>query len=316
MQVKTIKRAVYSKMKEWTATIEDVVLAEDVMNNIVVSGGCIASMFQGLDVNDYDVYIQDKAVLKRLCFYYIQKACKTDPSINKVHVVSFEDRFNYLSQKDKSFAELMENGESDEDYSGNLQIREVLLVDKNRIKIIGVSNGAKVDYKDKEVSPYSPMFFSPNAISLSDKLQIVVRFHGTPEQIHETFDFVHATNYWTIKDGLVLNIEALESILTKRLKYKGSLYPITSVIRMKKFIKRNFTISAGDILKMAMQISELDLSKIDVLEDQLIGVDVAYFSTLVKKIINSGEKTITSPMVNRLLDKIEEYFGGENEQDS
>ncbi len=85
---------------------------------------------------------------------------------------------------------------------------------------------------------YTPVFFSPNAISLSDKVQIVLRFHGDNVAIHKTFDFIHATNYFTFKDGLVTNKEALESILTKQLKYQGSLYPVTSIIRIKKFLKR------------------------------------------------------------------------------
>jgi hypothetical protein len=38
--------------------------------NILVSGGCITSLFQGLPVNDYDVYIQDMDVLIRLAQHY------------------------------------------------------------------------------------------------------------------------------------------------------------------------------------------------------------------------------------------------------
>jgi hypothetical protein len=72
-------------------------------------------------------------------------------------------------------------------------------------------------------------------------------------------DFVHATNYFTFEEGLVTNVAALESILTKSLRYQGSLYPLTSVIRMKKFIQRGWTVNAGEILKMLFQVSELDL---------------------------------------------------------
>jgi hypothetical protein len=92
---------------------------------------------------------------------------------------------------------------------------------------------------------------------------------------------VHATNYFTFEEGLVTNVAALESILTKSLRYQGSLYPLTSVIRMKKFIQRGWTVNAGEILKMLFQVSELDLKNIEVLEEQLIGVDVAYFSLLI-----------------------------------
>src|SRR3546814_939057 len=48
---------------------------------------------------------------------------------------------------------------------------------------------------------YRPVFMSTNAITLSDKIQIVLRFYGEADAIHENYDFVHCTNYWTSKDA-------------------------------------------------------------------------------------------------------------------
>lgn len=45
MQQKTIQRNIRTKMEEWLSTINDSVLQKDVKDNILVSGGCIASMF-------------------------------------------------------------------------------------------------------------------------------------------------------------------------------------------------------------------------------------------------------------------------------
>jgi hypothetical protein len=61
----------------------------------------------------------------------------------------------------------------------------------------------------------------------------------------------------------------------------GSKYPIASVIRMRKFLSRGYTINAGQVLKMCYQISELDLKNPQVLEEQLTGVDVGYFNNLI-----------------------------------
>ena len=44
---------------------------------------------------------------------------------------------------------------------------------------------------------------------------------------------------------------------------------------------RGFNISALEQLKIMFQISQLDLTDPNVLEEQLIGVDVAYFSMLI-----------------------------------
>jgi hypothetical protein len=51
-------------------------------------------------------------------------------------------------------------------------------------------------------------------------------------------------------------------------------------------LKRGWNISAGEMLKVMFQISELDLKNPDVLEEQLIGVDVAYFSALINILRN------------------------------
>ena len=72
--------------------------------------------------------------------------------------------------------------------------------------------------------------------------------------------------------------------------YIGSKYPVCSVIRARKFIKRGWSINAGQYLKMCFQISKLDLSDISVLEDQLTGVDVAYFATLIDSLQAHSQK--------------------------
>ena len=103
---------------------------------------------------------------------------------------------------------------------------------------------------------------------------------------------------------MVNNNEALESIITKQLRYQGSLYPLTSIIRMKKFIKRNWNINAGEILKIMFQISELDLKDPNVLEEQLIGVDIAYFSTLISILRQLKNDKLDSATLNEIIDKV------------
>jgi hypothetical protein len=173
---------------------------------------------------------------------------------------------------------------------------------------MNVEEKSKNFYKDLGIDDpkYYVKFISPNAISLSDDIQIVTRFSGTPDEIHKTFDFIHATNYFTFKDGLVTNLKAMESIITKTLYYQGSLYPLTTIIRIKKFIGRGWRISAGEILKVMFQVSELNLYDPDVMEEQLIGVDVAYFSTLITVLRSYSDegKTVTSSMLNTIIDRI------------
>lgn len=73
---------------------------------------------------------------------------------------------------------------------------------------------------------------------------------------------------------------------------------------MKKFLLRGWTINAGEILKIMFQISELDLKDPVVLEEQLIGVDIAYFSLLIEILRGVPKDKITSPYLNSIIDKV------------
>ena len=300
MQIKSIKHVISNKMMSWLNSITDEKLRSKVKNNLLVSGGCIASLLLKEDVKDYDVYIKDMDVLLDLVKYYTE-------SYDKIRILDGRKKEQYL-----------------EEYK-NIEIDRIsVLIIKNlkpeqvKLSIIskfGELNGRIEDIKQGDTNCFVPLFFSPNAISLTNNIQIVTRFHGDNEEIHKNFDFIHATNYFTFKEGLVTNIPALESIITKQLHYQGSLYPLTSIIRMKKFIKRNWNINAGEILKIMFQISKLDLSDYGVLEDQLIGVDVAYFSKLIEVLRDLDEKLILkSEYINELIDRIfnDEDLGIEN----
>jgi hypothetical protein len=156
---------------------------------------------------------------------------------------------------------------------------------------------------------YRPVFMSTNAITLSDKIQIIIRFYGEPEQIHSTYDFVHATCYWDSKNGsLNVSKEALMAIMNKDLFYRGSKYPLASIIRTRKFLKRGWNINAGQYLKMCFQVSELDLTDIDILEDQLVGVDSLYFIHVVNTLRAMKEKNpkweFDSTYLASVIDKI------------
>ncbi len=89
--------------------------------------------------------------------------------------------------------------------------------------------------------------------------------------------------------------------------YIGSKYPVCSLFRIRKFINRGWTINAGQILKIAMQISDLNLQDINVLEDQLIGVDSLYFMNLIKLFREKqkkGDFVLTTSYVMSIIDKI------------
>ena len=287
MQTKIIRKNIQNKMDEWLLTITDEKLRTSVKNSLLVSGGCIASMFLNEEVNDYDIYIEKYDILLKLIQYY-----------------AVYDNIIIIEGKNKgSLLNIFFDGAEHQSIFASM----VRYLKDDQIKLYFKNNTSymRVDGIIKEEDlKYTPVFFSPNAISLSNNVQIVLRFHGNAKEVHKNFDFIHATNYFTFKDGLVTNKEAVESILTKQLKYTGSLYPLTSILRMKKFVKRNWNINAGEVLKIMFQISELNLKDPDILEEQLIGIDVAYFSELIRILRSVNIGNYTSHYINTIIDSI------------
>jgi hypothetical protein len=303
MQTKTIKRIITKKLEEWLETISDVKLREDTKKNILVSGGSIASLFLNEKVNDYDIYIQDMNVLIRLAKYY----CPNDVLDGRLKEQYLRNYFSDFDDSNFNIENMMKNLN---DNQSEMVVRyKNLKSDQVRLDISSVGARMNPNENDK----YQVAFLSPNAISLTDDLQIVLRFNGNAEQIHKNFDFIHATNYFTFEDGLVTNIKALESLLSKDLKYQGSLYPLTSIIRIKKFLKRGWTINAGEMLKIMFQIAELNLKNPEVLEEQLIGVDIAYFDKLIGVLRGVSEEKMTSNYINTIIDRVfNEYEESDN----
>lgn len=287
MQKKTINKIIKGAITNWLDSITDLDLRKDIEKSLIVSGGCISSLFLNEKVNDYDIYLSDIKVAERIAEYYTK-------SYTNIEVLSYSNLNELLTRiKDR------ENSAYGHAIN-NLKPGQVKLffADKNG----GFAPGKKED--ESKISKYTPVFFSANAISLSDDIQIVLRFTGTPAEIHKNYDFVHATAYFTMDTGVVTHQAALESLLSKTLQYQGSLYPLTSMIRIKKFLKRGWTISAGEMLKIMFQISELDLKNPLVLEEQLVGIDVTYFSKLIDILAWYNKDEISSEFLNTIIDKV------------
>lgn len=193
--------------------------------------------------------------------------------------------------------------------------------DEYRVKIysfgsygtVGKIDANKIDtqeVEDDNTGKYEVKFISANAITLSDKVQLVTRFYGTPEEIHKNFDFIHATGVYDYSENeLHTTTEQLESLLNKALIYRGSLYPLASIFRARKFITRGWTIDAGQYLKMAFQLNELNLLDPYTLEEQLTGVDLLYFYQIVSdlKFRQLNDDTFT-PNTNYFISIIEKIF--------
>lgn len=295
MNKKHIRQVLTKKHKALVASITDPSVAELVDKNSIITGGALASALLGEPINDFDYYFTNAETTTAVAGYYLNlwKAQHTDSKLNPVLEIKNDGRIKIhipegIAAERSDSSDNLEHNPDNESETYASKAPEDAEADKPQ---------------------YQPVFMSGNAITLTGKVQIIIRFYGDAADIHKNFDFIHCTNYWTSSDKEVhLNLPAMESLMCKQLFYHGSLYPVCSVIRTRKFIKRGWSINAGQYLKMCFQISQLDLTHIPTLEDQLTGVDAAYFRQVIewctKKQAEEPEFKLTAPYLISIVDKI------------
>jgi hypothetical protein len=308
MKRKTINAIMSKKFNDFVSSIEDENVRQLVEKNTIITGGSIVSMLLNEDVNDYDLYFRNRETTSAVAKYYVERfKPKNKKGIECGITVQEEGERIKVVIKSAGIAseegtnkdyEYVEGGGDASGYVSEVMQDPGAIEDAYQQTEL---DALKIDDGEK----YRPVFMSTNAITLSHQVQIILRFYGDAEEIHKNYDYVHCTNYWTSWENKVtLHQEALEAILAKELRYVGSKYPLCSVFRMRKFIRRGWQINAGQILKMVMQISELDLTDHKVLEDQLTGVDVAYFVEVVAKLKDKDPEKVNTAYLVEIIDRM------------
>lgn len=285
MNSKNIKRHLNAKLRDWTSHIDDETVRKAINENTIITGGALVSLLTGEPVHDYDVYFRTKESCITVANYYIGKwneshsdkpvSLKVDEQTGKISC--FVSSKGIADENEDATSAISYNFEStpvEDDAVGNE--REL----------------NEIETKDDSKPKYRPRFITSNAITISNKIQIVTRFYGEVNDIHKNYDFAHCTCAWSSWNNEVfLPQKALECIINKELYYVGSKYPLCSIIRTRKYIERGYHINAGQYVKMCMQLNELSLTDVNVLEDQLTGVDTTYFEMMIRELRRNQEVT-------------------------
>ena len=282
MNSKNIKKHLKAKVRDWVESIDNEDVKKTVLENTIVTGGALVSLLTGEPVHDYDVYFKTKEACANVAQYYIRKWNTSHPE-KQIHL-KIDDEAGKISCFIRSSGIADENEEVSSPISYNFESTEE---EDEAVGIEHEQSEAQEESKDK----YRPRFITSNAITLSDKIQIVTRFYGNVEEIHKNYDFAHCTCAWSSWDNEVfLPQKALECIINKELYYIGSKYPLCSIIRTRKYLERGYHINAGQYVKMCMQLNLLDLTNVEVLEDQLTGVDTTYFQMMIEDLQKHQEE--------------------------
>lgn len=287
MNSKNIEKSLNAKLNNWCEHIEDEEIKKIIKENAIVTGGAIVSLLNSEKPHDYDIYFKTKESVKKIAEYYAKKW--NERHKEEVTITDEDERIQCFIRSSGAVMEEDENGIDDE------------TEEEETDAFVEETEEEKMEEKPK----YRPRYFSTNAISLSNDIQIVIRFYGSVEEIHKNYDFIHCTCSYDYKENKVnLPTKALEAIINKELYYCGSKYPLCSIIRTRKFLKRGWTINAGQYLKMALQLNELDLKDLKVFKDQLTGVDSAYFNQAIEMIIKRQEEDESFQIDNTYLFEI------------
>lgn len=289
MNSKNIAKALNKKLQNWVDTIESKDVAKIIKDNAIITGGALVSLLNSEKPNDYDIYFKTLDACKKVAEYYAIKWNEMHPDKNNVEIKIENDRVQCFIKSEGAVMEDDENG-----------------IDDNTEPYATENDDNPTEQNPEIEKPkYRPRYFSTNAISLSDGIQIVIRFWGEVDKIHENYDFEHCKCSYDWKNNKVdLPTKALECIINKELYYSGSKYPLCSIIRTRKFINRGWSINAGQYVKMALQLNELNLKDLNVFKEQLVGVDSAYFSQAINAIAKKQEEDPNFTVDNTYLFEI------------
>ena len=322
MNEQQIKKHLKYKFESWLNSINDTNLQKVLRENTIITGGAISSMLLDQEINDYDLYFKSKYAVKSISEHYIRKfhtvmenGTAFIPSISTPQPLTFSltplpqpPKFNDESSfmlnysfdlckgrtfgpecKEISYEDLAPEFYVEDNLEGGMTIRIInnhltSLGNENKFNtLLGNSKKKSKKKKEKNFDPiYNPVIFTPNAVTLTNDIQLVTRFCGTPEEIHESFDMEHCTCYWDAStDRLVLPPKALKSILTKELRIRDTApQPISTLVRINKMLGRGYTINPPQLIKASLLVAKLNVDDDEVVWNNLRGLYASDYEEL------------------------------------
>lgn len=290
MKLKHVKSILTRKIDHWIKNIDDNNIKYIIKNNAIISGGAITSLIMGTKVNDYDVYFKTTDAAYQVAQYYIEKF-KNNPTklyVNKDITVRYKYDNETHQKIDQIEIIIPSTGVSSFEHIREVDIDPIehdndindICVNK---ALDDIENNETTDITDNDKKElYRPVYITSNAITLTNDIQVIFRFTGEIREIHKNYDFTHCKCAYDYNEkDLFIHDEALECMINKELRYTTSKYPLCSLFRIRKFLERGWHINAGQILKIALDLNKLDLNNVEILHDQLIGVDHSYFRSII-----------------------------------
>lgn len=143
----------------------------------------------------------------------------------------------------------------------------------------------------------------------------LIRFSDAfKEDINSIFDLFDYTvcmgAYDLDSKEFKLHDSFLQHIAQKRLVFNpNTKFPISSLIRSKKYMNRGYSLSSLDSIKLGLAINNLKIETYRDLKDQLEGIDTLILKELTDKLMDNPETTYDLTESLELLEKeFEKYY--------
>lgn len=151
-----------------------------------------------------------------------------------------------------------------------------------------------LDYTLLTISRDEKTIETDSALSVIDeghRVQLIKVITGTPEEVIKSFDFTICQAAYDFESGFIFGPEFFLHLAQRRLVFNISAeYPICSLYRLQKFIKRGFQFSGIDAIKLGLRIQALRLATVEDLRRQLMGIDTLFLKDLTDSLVGEAEK--------------------------
>lgn len=121
------------------------------------------------------------------------------------------------------------------------------------------------------------------------QLIVLPDLFGGPEDIFKCYDFTVCMGAYQFfeqsadhaREGFVFGDDFLKHVAQRRLVFHtGTMFPICSMLRVMKYVKRGFFITGMETLKIGLSIHALKIETYADLRRQLQGIDTAFLADL------------------------------------
>lgn len=135
------------------------------------------------------------------------------------------------------------------------------------------------------------------------RYQFVKVLTGSMRNVVDNFDFTICMGAWSQQHGFLLDESFLHHLSQRRLVFNiNAAYPICSLYRARKFIKRGFTMNGIEAIKLGLTIQNLDLSTYAELRKQLMGIDTLFLKDLTDSLKGQEQKEYDKKEFFEMLD--------------